>query len=281
MIIFDFNQVVISNLIEHLEDKTHVEEDMGRHMILNTIRTYVKKYKNEYGPEVVIACDNRNYWRKEIFPYYKASRKESRDESNLDWDGIFKCLELVKQELKDYSHYKVIEIESVEADDIIATIAVRTAPHEKVMILSSDKDFVQLQIYPNIQQYSPIMKKEISSSNPSMQLKELIIRGDKGDGIPNILSEENSIVNKIRQKSVYEDKLKVWLNQAPEDFCDEKMLKRYRKNEELIDLSKIPEKYAKSIIDTYIQTKPKSKMQFMNYLVNKRLKNLYEVANEF
>lgn len=281
MIIFDFNQVVISNLIEHLEDKSHVEEDMGRHMILNTLRTYIKKYKNEYGPEVVIACDNRNYWRKELFPYYKASRKQSRDKSNLDWDGIFKCLEIVKQELKEYSHYKVIEIESVEADDIIATLAVRTAPHEKVMILSSDKDFVQLQIYPNIEQYSPIMKKEIKSNNPSMQLKELIIRGDIGDGIPNILSEENSIVDKIRQKSVYEEKLKVWLNQAPEEFCDEKMLKRYRKNEELIDLSKIPEKYTKSIIDIYTQTKPKSKMQFMNYLVSKRLKNLYEVANEF
>jgi hypothetical protein len=281
MILFDFNQVVISNLIEHLEDKSHVEEDMGRHMILNTLRTYIKKYKNEYGPEVVIACDNRNYWRKELFPHYKASRKQSREKSNLDWDGIFKCLEIVKQELKEYSHYKVIEIESVEADDIIATLAVRTAPHEKVMILSSDKDFVQLQIYPNIEQYSPIMKKEIKSNNPSMQLKELIIRGDIGDGIPNILSEENSIVDKIRQKSVYEEKLKVWLNQTPEEFCDEKMLKRYRKNEELIDLSKIPEKYTKSIIDTYTQTKPKSKMQFMNYLVNKRLKNLYEVANEF
>jgi 5'-3' exonuclease len=282
MIIFDFNQVVISNLIEHLDDKKHVEEDIGRHMILNTLRTYVKKYKATHGPEVVIACDSRNYWRKEIFPYYKASRKANREKSDLDWDGIFKCLELVKQELKECSHYKVIEIEGVEADDIIGALAIRNSAHEKVMILSSDKDFVQLQVYPNVEQYSPIMKKEIKSSNPAMQLKELIIRGDVSDGIPNFLSEDKCFVDKVRQKSIYEEKLKVWLNQQPEEFCEnEDILKNYKRNESLIDLTKIPEKYVESIIDSYENTKTKTKMQFMNYLVSKRLKNLIEVANEF
>lgn len=282
MIIFDFNQVVISNLIEHLDDKRHVEEDMARHMILNTIRTYVKKYKATHGPEVVIACDSRNYWRKQVFPHYKASRKANREKSDLDWEGIFKCLELVKQELKEYSHYKVIEIDGVEADDIIAALAIRNSAHEKIMILSSDKDFVQLQVYPNVEQYSPIMKKEIKSSNPSMQLKELIIRGDVSDGIPNFLSEDTCFVDKIRQKSIYEEKLKVWLNQRPEEFCEnEQILKNYKRNESLIDLTKIPENYVKSIIDSYVETKTKTKMQFVNYLVSKRLKNLIEVANEF
>jgi hypothetical protein len=281
MIIFDYNQVAISNLVEHLEGKGSVDEDMARHMILNTIRTYVKKYKASFGPEVVIACDSRKYWRKDLFPYYKGSRKKSREDSGLDWESIFKCLEMVKEELKTCSHYKVIELETVEADDIIATLTIRNSAHEKIMILSSDKDFVQLQSYSNVEQYSPIMKKEIKSDNPSNQLKELIIRGDKGDGIPNILSEDSCIVDGVRQKSVYDAKVQVWLNQRPEEFCDEKMLRNFKRNEMLIDLTKIPENIKKSIIDTYENTKPKTKMQFMNYLVAKRLKQLIEVANEF
>jgi hypothetical protein len=281
MIIFDYNQVAISNLVEHLEGKGSVDEDMARHMILNTIRTYVKKYKVTHGPEVVIACDSRKYWRKDLFPYYKGSRKKSREDSGLDWESIFKCLHMVKEELAECSHYKVIEIDTVEADDIIATLTIRNSAHEKIMILSSDKDFVQLQSYSNVEQYSPIMKKEIKSDNPSNQLKELIIRGDKSDGIPNILSEDSCIMDGIRQKSIFDAKVQVWLNQKPEEFCDEKMLRNYKRNEMLIDLTKIPESVSKSVIDTYENTKPKTKMQFMNYLVAKRLKQLIEVANEF
>jgi hypothetical protein len=282
MIIIDYNQVAISNLIEHVRDTdSPIDIEMVRHMILNTIRTYVKKYKLTHGPEVVIACDSRKYWRKDYFPHYKAGRKKNREDSGLDWTKMFECLHTVKDELSTYSHYKVIEIELAEADDIIGTLAIRNSPHEKVMILSSDKDFVQLQVCPNVEQYSPIMKKEIKVDNPANQLKELIIRGDSSDGVPNILSEDNSFVDGIRQKSIMSVKVVDWLKQPPEEFCNETMLRNYKRNELLIDLTKIPETIKKSIIDTYENTKPKTKMQFMNYLVANRLKQLIEVANEF
>jgi hypothetical protein len=282
MIIFDFNQVVISSLKELAESDKDISIDLARHLVLNTLRTYVKKYKATHGPEVIIACDNRKYWRKTLFPHYKASRKKTRQASGLNWEEIFKCLEVIKEELIKYSHYKVLEIDTVEADDIIATLCVRQSPYEKIMILSSDKDFVQLQAMKNVEQYSPILKKEIKDSNPLNHLKELIIRGDKGDGIPNILSADDSYVNGVRQKSIYEEKLAVWLNQSPEVFCEnEEILKNYRRNESLIDLSKIPEDIRTSVIHSYENTKPKTKMQFINYLVANRLKNLIEVANEF
>ena len=282
MIIFDFNQLVISSLKDLSLETGDINIDMARHLVLNTLRTYVKKYKTSHGPEVVIACDNRKYWRKNLFPHYKASRKKSRESSGMNWEEIFKCLEIIKEELSRCSHYKVIELESVEADDIIATLSIRYSPHEKIMILSSDKDFVQLQSFSNVEQYSPVLKKEITTTNAKAQLKELIIRGDKGDGIPNILSADDSYVNGVRQKSIYDEKVSVWLNQEPEVFCEnEDILKNYRRNERLIDLTKIPEDISKSIIDSYENTKPKTKMQFMNYLVANRLKNLIEVANEF
>ena len=195
MIIFDYNQVAISNLMEQIGySKTEVQEDLVRHMILNTIRTYVKKFKKTHGPEVILACDNKNYWRKELFPNYKASRKRVRETSGHDWNVIFECLNKIRDELKENSPYKVIEIDTCEADDIIATIVTKYSANEKIMILSSDKDFAQLQKFKNVEQYSPILKKYVKEELPSLQLKQLIIRGDKGDGIPNIMSPDDVFV---------------------------------------------------------------------------------------
>ena len=282
MIIFDYNQVAISSLMEQIgSSKKPVEEALVRHMILNVIRTYVKKFKATHGPEVVIACDNRNYWRREIFPQYKASRKKSRDASGHDWNSIFECLHKIKEELKEHSPYKVVDVDTAEADDIIATLAIRQSIHEKVMILSSDKDFAQLQRFDNVEQYSPILKKFIKEPLPTVQLKQMIIRGDKGDGIPNILSTDDSIINGVRQKPITEAKIINWLNQAPEDFCEGEMLRNYKRNEMMIDLTKVPETLQKSIIDAYESAAGHTKQHFMNYMIANKLKNLIEVIDEF
>jgi hypothetical protein len=282
MIIFDYNQVAISSLMEQIgSSKKPVEENLVRHMILNVIRTYVKKFKETYGPEVVIACDNRNYWRREYFPQYKASRKKARDSSGHDWNSIFECLHKIKEELKNYSPYKVIDVDTAEADDIIATLTILKSANEKVMILSSDKDFAQLQKYPNVQQYSPILKKFINEPLPAVQLKQMIIRGDKGDGVPNILTQDNVFIEGGRQKPITEAKIINWLNQKPEEFCTDDMLRNYKRNELLIDLTKVPETLQKSIIDTYDAAAGHTKQHFMNYMIANKLKNLLEVIDEF
>ena len=282
MIIFDYNQVAISTLMEQIgSSKKPVEEALVRHMILNVIRTYVKKFKATHGPEVVIACDNRNYWRRELFPQYKAGRKKTRDASGHDWNSIFECLHKIKEELKEYSPYKVIDVDTAEADDIIATLTIRNSAHQKVMILSSDKDFAQLQKFDNVEQYSPILKKFIKEPLPAVQLKQMIIRGDKGDGVPNILSADDSIVNGVRQRPITEAKIINWLNQAPEEFCEGEMLRNYKRNEMMIDLTKIPEALQKNIIDTYESAAGQTKQHFMNYMIANKLKNLLEVIDEF
>jgi hypothetical protein len=282
MILFDYNQVAISNLMEQIgSSKTTVDESLVRHMILNTIRTYVKKYKESHGPEIVIACDNRNYWRREIFSHYKASRKKARDSSGHDWGSIFEVLGKIKQELKEHSPYKVVDIDTCEADDIIAVLTMKHSATQKIMILSSDKDFAQLQRFPNVEQYSPILKKVIKEPLPLAQLKQLIIRGDKGDGIPNILSADDCFVTGTRQKPITEAKIINWMNQSPEDFCNEEMLRNFRRNEMLIDLTKIPESLKQTILDTYESSKCHTRQEFMNYMISNRLKNLIEVIDEF
>jgi 5'-3' exonuclease len=282
MIIFDYNQVAISNLMEQIgSSKTQVEEGLVRHMILNTIRTYVKKFKESHGPVVVIACDNKNYWRRDIFPYYKASRKKAREASGHDWNTIFECLNKIRQELRDHSPYKVVTVDTCEADDIIATLTMKYSATQKIMILSSDKDFAQLQRYPNVEQFSPILKKYIKEPLPLLQLKQLIIRGDKGDGIPNILSADDVFVTGSRQKPITEVKIIGWMNQDPKEFCNEDMFRNFTRNEILIDLTKIPEKLTEQILHTYDNSSGHTKQEFMNYMIANRLKNLIEVLNEF
>ena len=282
MIIFDYNQVAISNLMEQIgSSKTQVEEGLVRHMILNTIRTYVKKFKESHGPEVVIACDNKNYWRRDIFPHYKAGRKKAREASGHDWNTIFECLSKIRDELRDHSPYKVVTVDTCEADDIIATLVMKHSATQKVMILSSDKDFAQLQRYPNVEQFSPILKKYIKEPLPLMQLKQLIIRGDKGDGIPNILSPDDVFVVGGRQKPITEAKIIKWMNQEAKEFCTEDMFRNFSRNEMLIDLTKIPEKLTEQILHTYENAKGHSRQDFMNYMIANRLKNLIEVIDEF
>ena len=282
MIIFDFNQVAISNLMEQIgSSKTAVDESLVRHMILNTIRTYIKKFKESHGPEVIIACDSKNYWRREIFPHYKAGRKKARESSGHDWGSIFDCLNKIRDELKTHSPYKVIEVETCEADDIIAVLVQKHSATQKIMILSSDKDFAQLQRFTNVEQYSPILKKYIKEPLPLAQLKQLIIRGDKGDGIPNILSADDCFVTATRQKPITEAKIIGWMNQEPKEFCNDLMLRNFSRNETLIDLTKIPQNLIESILHTYENAKGKSKQEFMNYMIANRLKNLIEVIDEF
>lgn len=279
MLIFDFNQVVIANLMEQIgSSREPVEEGLVRHMILNTIRANIRKFR-EYG-EVVIACDGQTYWRREIFPFYKSNRKKNRDASGHDWQSIFDCMKKIREELKQHSPYKVIESTGAEADDIIGVLCRQYGDSEKIMILSSDKDFVQLQTNPNIKQYSPTLKKFIKSDDPIRQLNELIVRGDSGDGIPNILSADNSIADGIRQKPITKKFLDEVLVKA-EGSMGDALTRNWDRNRQLIDLSMIPESVSKNILDIYMDTKPANKQKFMNYMIANRLKNLLEVIDEF
>jgi len=282
MLLIDLNQVMISNLMMQVGSSSKVKLDEGlvRHMVLNTIRTNVKNFRS-YG-KVVIACDNKKYWRREYFPNYKAGRKKVREASVHDWALIFDCLNKIKQELIEFSPYTVLDIERAEADDVIAVLAKTYSVTEKVMILSNDKDFVQLQTESNIEQYSPILKKKINTEDAEKFLKEMIIRGDASDGIPNILSQDDIfLVEGKKQGSITKKKMEQWLIQKPEEFCNEEMLRNYSRNSQLIDFSYIPKELKKSIIDRYEEVKPASKQSFLNYMIKNRLNNLMEVFDDF
>ena len=282
-ILIDLNQVLISNLMQQINSnpKVKLDENLIRHMVLNSLRSYVKQFKEKYG-EIIVACDSKRSWRKDFFPFYKSNRKKARDESGFDWVLIFETLGKIREELKENFPYKVIEVEGAEADDIIGVLAARKASHEDVLILSSDKDFVQLQKYPNVIQYSPILKRFLKSDNPQQYVKEHILKGDRGDGIPNFLSADNVFALGERQKTINTKKLNEWLEKTPEEFCvNDTMLRGYKRNQMLVDLEFIPQSIQEDIIVAYETAKVPNRQKLMSYFIEKRLKNLFEVLQEF
>ena len=281
MILVDLNQVLLAGLMAQISNqKGKLDEHLIRHMILNIIRNHIKNFKGEYG-EVVLCCDNRKYWRKEYFPFYKAGRKKTREKSDLDWHLIFDMLAKFKQELRESFPYKVIDVEGAEADDIIGTLVPRHSAHEKILILSSDGDFLQLQMYgSNVKQYNPSQKKYVKSIDVLLELKEKIIRGDKGDGIPNIFSPSDCFVRDLRQKPITQKVIEKYLSESPDKWNDELALTGFSRNEKLIDLRFIPQEIKEKIINTYEETKP-AKGKLLNYFIEHKLKNLMEVIEEF
>ena len=292
MILVDLNQVLLSGLMAQISNgkksmygKTFtLDESLIRHMVLMILKTHLKTFRKDYG-EVVLCCDNRKYWRKEFFPFYKANRKKTRDKSDLDWHLIFDMLAKFKVELKENFPYKVVDVEGAEADDIIGTLVPRHIMSENILIISSDGDFPQLQMYNGrsqytVKQYNPAQKKFIISENPLLELKEKVIRGDKGDGIPNVLSPSDCFVRDIRQTPISKSKLDKLMEKDYGDWDDENAKIGFSRNQTLIDLRNIPGDIKDKIINTYEETKP-VKGKILDYFIANKLKNLMEVIEEF
>ena len=280
MILIDLSQIMVASTMMSMgKEQSEVDINMVRHMILNSLRMYRSKYYEEYG-ELVLCCDGRHSWRREHFPQYKASRKSSRDADKRDWSQIFGCLDTIKSELKEFFPYKYIQIDESEADDIIGVLA-REAGTEKVMIISGDKDFIQLQVHKNVKQYSPITKKLVTIKNPYNYLKEHIMRGDSSDGIPNFLSSDNCIVDKIRQKPLSKKKVESWLGESPVDFCTEEQLRNYHRNMKLIDLQYTPLDIVGKIKQQFNENPKGKRSGLLNFFVEKKLNNLIQDIGEF
>ena len=289
MILVDLNQVMISNLMMQIGGKKNitVEEDLVRHMVLNSLRMYRSKFSNKYG-ELVICCDDKDYWRRELFPYYKIHRKKDRDESGLDWHTIFTVLNGIRDDLRDQFPYKVIQIEHAEADDIIGTLChkfghlgITNGSAEPILILSSDKDFMQLQKYANVEQYSPMQKKFVTCSNPARYIHEHILKGDRGDGVPNFLSNDDVFVTGKRQTPLSSKKVDAWNGINPEDYCDERMLRNYRRNQQLVDLDFIPQNIQDQVIEVFDNYKLNERSKIFNYFIKNKMKNMMEVISDF
>ena len=274
------NQISVASVMMHLHmtKQTAPDEDMVRHMILNSLRMYRMKFCDEYG-ELVLCYDSKHYWRRDYYPEYKHSRKKGRQASSNDWDAIFEVLNSIKAELKEFFPYKFLEVYGAEADDIIAALAGELEfDSGKTLILSGDKDFIQLQKFRNVTQYSPITKKFVNGVDPEIYLSEHVLKGDSSDGVPNVLSPDNTFVDGIRQKPLSKKKIQAMI---AGDFPNDEVKRNYQRNKKLIDLKESPPELYIDILKEYQEAPDGDRSKLLNYFTQKRLRNLVESIGEF
>lgn len=278
MILIDFTQTIIAGMMAQMKyNDGEINEDMLRHMILNSIRNYAKRYADDYG-DIVLCTDSARPWRREYFPLYKANRKKTREQSDLDWDVIFQSLQKVKEEIRDNFPFHYMYVESAEADDIIAVLTKKYYQQEDILIVSGDKDFQQLHKYKGVKQFSPNLNKMVQCDEPDLFLKEHILKGDKSDGIPNILSNDNCLEQGIRQTPLKKAILEKYLRISVEN--DDKYYRNYLRNQTLIDLDFIPNDLENTIIGEFESSEPPTGKVF-NYLTNHKLNMLLDNVEDF
>ena len=279
MILVDYSAIAISNVVTQ---KLDIEEDLIRHMILNSLRMHRAKHREKFG-ELVLCIDGSKNWRKDVYPQYKHKRKADRKKSKMDWNEAYRIMNMVKEEIKENFPYRVVEVDEVEADDMVGVLCDYTqefGQYEEVMIISGDKDFAQLQKYKNIYQYSPITRKYIKEPTPRKQLMELILKGDTADGVPNVLSGDNVFVDGERQTPLRRNKIDELTNDPK--ALGEEVYRNYLRNKKLIDLTETPEPLKEKIIYNYEQQdKTGNKTKVFPYLVEKRCRRLLEDVKDF
>lgn len=297
MILIDYSQVALSAILTFQRELKGTESEIKnliRHVTLSTIKSYKKKYGKDYG-QVVICCDGRKYWRREYFEYYKGMRKANREKSDLDWGLIFDTLSEMREDLSKYFPYKVLHIDRAEADDIIAVLTKYVQENEliqvglvdeaqKVLILSSDKDFKQLQLYPDVKQWSPMQKKYVTASKKEINdyIIEHIVKGDAGDGVPNILSKDDVFMVGERQKPMSAKRLAAFIENGIDECKNDEERRNWQRNATLVNFDFIPEDVSKTIIDSYLNTKPTGdKMAIMNYLIENKCRLLLDELEDF
>lgn len=278
-ILIDYNHIFLANIFA--QKQFDINEDLVRHTVLSCLLSYKKQFAKEYG-KIILCADGKNYWRKEVFPYYKANRKKQRSDTNINWATVFESLAKIRNEIKEKLPFHLIEVESLEADDIIATLVKSKSEDEKILILSGDHDFIQLQIYPNVFQYSPIQKKKVVHDDPKQFLKEKILRGDTGDGVPNFLSDDDTfILSDKRQKPLRAKILEEYLQKPIEEY-EPNLLKNYERNKKVVSLiDDIPEHLEKQVFEQLNEDKNITVKDIMNYFMKSGLKNLMEHLTEF
>lgn len=284
-ILVDFNQVMLASFFANAGGhNVEIDENMIRHMFLNSLRANRKKFAEEWG-EIVICCDSKNVWRKDIFPYYKANRKKSRSESDIDWNGLFTVVHKIRDEIDESFPYKVVNVDRVEADDIIATIVhdngtTLNTGGEKYLILSGDKDYIQLHGYANVGQYDPVRKRWIRNDNPDKYLQEHILKGDTGDGVPNVLSADNCLAIGERQRPMTSKRLYALLEGGEKNMTEE-VLSGYHRNKMMIDLNQIPQNYKDEILEVYNRDKGIGREGLFNFFIKHKLKHLLTDIQDF
>lgn len=275
MILIDFSSISYATVIK-TASQIQLTPTNIRHSILQRILYLYKKHKDKYGPELIICCDsNKSSWRKRYYPYYKANRKRAREMIKIDWQLFFETQEELINELREYFPYKIYRVDNVEADDIISYVIKVTDPATPILVISQDKDFFQFQLhYKNVDQYIPDQDRfyKVTFQEALDKHMEHIIRGDAADGIPNVFSDDDALVNPDkRQSRATKKRIEDFIQRLENKTLTPEEETKINRNRILIDLKSLPEDI-ETLIENELNThQPTDKSKLFKYLLEHQL----------
>ena len=294
MIVVDLNN--IANACVYAS-KSGQDPEFLRHSILNSLRAINSKFGYHYG-EMVVALDKKS-WRYKPFPEYKARRKIKKKKETIDWTSLYEVIHEVFYSIRDNFYWKTICVEGCEVDDIMGVLA-RMPNREKILLVTSDKDMKQLLRYSDVEIYDNVNNKYAELDDPKDFLLELIMTGDSGDDIPNILSDNDVFINDDKKQRRLIKKYKDHIREADSiqegietlevnitvdgtkiKLDNEEVLNNFKRNKLLIDLSHTPQNLAKLVVQQYNTPSEGSESKMRMYFGNHGLNELRDKINDF
>jgi len=263
-----------------------------RELTFKSIRRYNKDHREKYG-EIFICCDSKLNWRKLSFPQYKFKRKLDRDASDIDWTEAFRIFDLTLKNIYEYLPYKVISVTMAEADDIIGVLSRyminkegKLVPrNEPVLIVSGDKDFRALQELDHVDQFCPREKKFLIEENPTEYLKDLILSGDKSDGVPNVLSPDDVFSDENKRQTTLTKKRRLELTELMESGrfaeIDPTIQQQIIRNRTMIDLRNTPKDIIVQILKQSLYPVRGNMQKTFNFLISSGINSLLDDIEGF
>jgi len=227
-------------------------------MVFERIYDYIRKFKNI--TEVIIAQDNKQYWRRKYWPRYKEKRAEQKEKMDVDWDTFYSYMNKLFIDIKNHFPFKCINIKYCEADDTIGHLGLTL--NRDIVILSSDSDYKQL-LTKRVKCFSPYTQKYLECKDPEKFLLESCLMGQAKDAIFNVITPEDYPIE-LRKPGFGPKKLETWISTGLDIMLNKKIKynkptykgevlpkDRFHRNQVLMDFRKIPKVLTKEIDVTY------------------------------
>lgn len=295
MIIVDMSQIehataFVQHKLTGTDDKRRIEEGVFASLV-----HIHDKLCPKYGNTIVACCDHKSPWRADFFAPYKAERKIRRAESGIDWRYVRTGFRACEDALHACTDVVVVRVQGAEGDDCISVVADRNqydkdrmslgglaiGGDEPTVIVSSDKDYGQI---PNVDRFDP-RKGIFLPYNPQAALAAIVIDGDRTDGVPNVISDDDTfIVSGKRQNTmtaVRRSKLEAMYYAG--DFEDRPATKdlpatHWNRNRWLVDFKFIPPSVQSDIMDEFDAARTKKRDPAFEYLFEHNMMHVADSA---
>lgn len=293
-LIIDASNILYRTFFAHIKEALDVNIGMCHHIALSTVNKYFNSTKAD---DVIMAFDDyswRKEWTKDLstcvtYKKYKGTRR--KDMSPSDRSKMEKFDEHIQEFIdlfRERTRVMVLHRKYLEADDLIAGY-IQAHPEDEHILISSDKDFMQLLVRNNLKIIDPITDKERTleefNQDPDYFIFQKCLRGDTGDNVMSAYPRirETKIKEAYRdpliRTNIMQNKFKVLVNDdegVPEEreFLTQEV---YDENILLMDLTAQPD-FIRELIDKELAYALENRGRF-NYLEFLRFCGKYELVN--